>query len=93
VIGYIARGPFADQKLGFSRRNLFYTRRLAALWPESASVPSAMAQVGWTAHRYLLDAFSVDRDLYEWCACSAIVGSAAREDAANVDDALDGVPP
>ena len=36
---------------GFTRRNLFYMRRFAALWPEAEKVPSVMAQISWTAHR------------------------------------------
>jgi predicted nuclease of restriction endonuclease-like (RecB) superfamily len=53
---------------GFSRRNLFYMRRFAALWPEAEEVPSVMAQISWTAHRTLLDGFAQDRDLYRWYA-------------------------
>jgi predicted nuclease of restriction endonuclease-like (RecB) superfamily len=56
---------------GFSRRNLFYMRRFAGLWPEHAKVPSAMAQVGWTAHRVLLDSFGEDPDLYAWYVAKA----------------------
>ena len=43
---------------GFTRRNLFYMRRFAALWPEAEKVPSVMAQISWTAHRTLLDRFA-----------------------------------
>lgn len=53
---------------GFSRRNLFYIRRFAALWPEAERVPSVMAQISWTAHQSLLDRFAEDRDLYLWYA-------------------------
>ena len=56
---------------GFTRRNLFYMRRFAALWPEAEKVPSAMAQISWTAHRTLLDRFAQDRDLYRWYAAKA----------------------
>jgi hypothetical protein len=41
---------------GSSRRNLFYMRRFAALWPDIEKVPSVMAQIGWPVHRVLLDA-------------------------------------
>jgi len=56
---------------GFTRRNLFYMRRFAALWPEAEKVPSVMAQISWTAHRSLLDHFADDRDLYVWYAAKA----------------------
>ncbi len=56
---------------GFSRRNLFYMRRFAALWPEVEKVPSVRAQISWTAHRSLLDRFAGDRDLYVWYAAKA----------------------
>lgn len=56
---------------GFSRRNLFYMRRFAALWPDVEKVPSVMAQIGWTAHRVLLDAFADDAALYAWYAAEA----------------------
>lgn len=51
---------------GFSRRNLFYMRRFAALWPEEERVQSLIAQVGWTHHIQLLDAFGDDPDTYGW---------------------------
>jgi hypothetical protein len=31
-----------------SRRNLFYVRRFAALWPELEKVQPLSAQIGWT---------------------------------------------
>jgi len=74
VIGQIA----ADLRLntgsarGFSRRNLFYMRRFAALWPVLEKVQSLSAQIGWSHHQVLLDKFAGQPDLYEWyCAKSA----------------------
>jgi predicted nuclease of restriction endonuclease-like (RecB) superfamily len=43
-------------------------RRFAALWPDPEKVPSVMAQIGWTAHRILLDSFADQPVLYEWYA-------------------------
>jgi predicted nuclease of restriction endonuclease-like (RecB) superfamily len=51
---------------GFSRRNLFYMRRFAELWPDAEKVPSVMAQISWTAHRILLDRFADEPELYLW---------------------------
>jgi predicted nuclease of restriction endonuclease-like (RecB) superfamily len=56
---------------GFSRRNLFYMRRLATLWTEPEKVPPAVAQIGWSHNRLLLDAFADRPDLYEWYAAKA----------------------
>ena len=56
-----ARG---DLGRGFSRRNLFYMRQLAALWPDQEFVQPLAAQIGWTHHQVLLDAFGVTPDLY-----------------------------
>ena len=56
---------------GYTRRNLFYMRRFAALWPKAERVPSVMAQISWTAHRSLLDRFAEDRDVYVWDAAKA----------------------
>jgi len=60
VVGRIAQDLAADtgSPRGFLRRNLFYMRRFAALWPDAEKVPSAMAQIPWTAHRILLDSFA-----------------------------------
>ena len=43
IVGRIAQDLAADigSPRGFSRRNLFYMRRFAALWPEREKVPSA----------------------------------------------------
>jgi len=73
VVGRIAQDLSADtgSARGFSRRNLFYMRRFAALWPDLERVPSVMAQIGWTAHRVLLDACGDDPDRYEWYAAKA----------------------
>lgn len=43
---------------GFSRRNLFYMRRLAAVWPEAEKVQTLSAQIGWSHHQVLLDAWA-----------------------------------
>jgi hypothetical protein len=73
VVGRIADDLSAStgSARGFSRRNLFYMRRFAALWPDVAKVPSVMAQIGWTAHRVLLDAFADDPAIYAWYAAKA----------------------
>ncbi len=70
VVGRIAQDLSADtgSARGFSRRNLFYMRRFAALWPDPEKVPPVVAQIGWTAHRVLLDACGDDPDLYAWYA-------------------------
>ena len=73
VVGRISTDLTADMggARGFSRRNLFYMRRLAMLWPEPEKVQPLAALIGWTHHQVLLDAF-VDRpDLYEWYAAKA----------------------
>ncbi len=74
VVGRIAQDLTADtgSARGFSRRNLFYMRRFAALWPEREKVPSVMAQITWTAHRVLIDRFSEDLDLYTWYAAKTV---------------------
>jgi len=73
VVGRIADDLSAStgSARGFSRRNLFYMRRFAALWPDAEKVPSVMAQIGWTAHRVLLDAFADDPAIYAWYAAKA----------------------
>ena len=70
IVGRIAQDLAADigSPRGFSRRNLFYMRRFAAIWPEREKVPSVMAQITWTAHRVLMDRFSEDPRLYTWYA-------------------------
>jgi predicted nuclease of restriction endonuclease-like (RecB) superfamily len=74
IVGRIAQDLAADtgSARGFSRRNLFYIRRFAALWPEREKVPSVMAQIGWTAHRTLLDHFSDEPALYTWYATETV---------------------
>jgi predicted nuclease of restriction endonuclease-like (RecB) superfamily len=74
IVGRIAQDLAADtgSARGFSRRNLFYIRRFAALWPEREKVPSVMAQIGWTAHRTLLDHFSDEPTLYTWYATETV---------------------
>jgi predicted nuclease of restriction endonuclease-like (RecB) superfamily len=73
IVGFIAEDLRTEtgSARGFSRRNLFYMRRFAAIWPEAEKVPSAMAQISWTAHRVLLDRFAQDPDLYLWYAGKA----------------------
>ncbi len=68
VVGLLAQDlrSTGDLGRGFSRRNLFYMRRFAALWPDEQIVPPLAAQIGWTLHRVLLDAFGDDPDLYAW---------------------------
>lgn len=70
VVGRIARDLTADigSARGFSRRNLFYMRRFAALWPEPEKVQTLSAQIGWSHHQVLIDAFGEDPYLYTWYA-------------------------
>ena len=56
---------------GFSRRNVFYMRRFAALWPEAELVQTLSALIGWSHHQVLLDRFSDDKPVYEWYAAQA----------------------
>jgi predicted nuclease of restriction endonuclease-like (RecB) superfamily len=56
---------------GFSRRNLFYMRRFAALWPDAEKVQTVSAQIGWSHHQVLLDALAEQPDLYLWYAGKA----------------------
>lgn len=74
VVGRIAQDLAADtdSSRGFSRRNLFYMRRFAAVWPERQKVPSVMAQIAWTSHRVLMDRCSEDPDLYAWYAAKTV---------------------
>jgi predicted nuclease of restriction endonuclease-like (RecB) superfamily len=73
VVGRISTDLTADMggARGFSRRNLFYMRRLAVLWPEPEKVQPLAALIGWTHHQVLLDAFADRPDLYEWYAAKA----------------------
>jgi hypothetical protein len=73
VVGRIAHDLALDtgSARGFSRRNLFYMRRFAALWPECEKVQTASAQVGWSHHQVLIDAFSEDPGLYARYAAQA----------------------
>lgn len=68
VVGSLAQDLKAHGGLdrGFSRRNLFYMRQFAALWRDEEKVQSAIAQIGWTHHIQLLNAFSEDPDVYAW---------------------------
>lgn len=56
---------------GFSRRNLFYMRRFAALWPDPEKVQTLSALFGWSHHQGLLDTFADDPERYEWYAARA----------------------
>ncbi|HUY58245.1 MAG TPA: DUF1016 N-terminal domain-containing protein [Solirubrobacteraceae bacterium] len=56
---------------GFSRRNLFYMRRFATVWPEAEKVQPLAAQIGWTHHQVLLDAFADRPELYAWYAAKS----------------------
>ncbi len=73
VVGRIAEDLATDSGAprGFTRRNLFYMRRFAAVWADQEKVPSVMAQIGWTAHRTLLDSFGQQPELYLWYAAEA----------------------
>lgn len=74
VVGLLAQDLRARNDLGrgFSRRNLFYMRRFAALWPDAQIVQTLSAQIGWSHHQVLLDAFGDDRNLYGWYASKTI---------------------
>ncbi|MHB1773973.1 MAG: PDDEXK nuclease domain-containing protein [Acidimicrobiales bacterium] len=74
VVGLLAQDLRARDDLGrgFSRRNLFYMRRFAALWTDEQIVQPLAAQIGWTHHQVLLDAFGDVPDLYAWYAARAI---------------------
>ncbi len=50
-------------------------RQFAALWSAEEFAQSVVAQIGWTHHVRLLDAFGTDRERYEWYAQRAIEGS------------------
>jgi predicted nuclease of restriction endonuclease-like (RecB) superfamily len=73
VVGQIAHDLVlqSGSGRGFSRRNLFYMRRFAALWPERKRVQTVSAQIGWSHHQVLIDACGEDRDLYAWYAAMA----------------------
>lgn len=77
VIDYVAADlstEFAEQKRGYSRRNLAYMRQFAGLWPDADFVQSVIAQIGWTHHIQLLNAFGESPDLYAWYASKAAEG-------------------
>ena len=80
VVGRIAQDLAADigSPRGFSRRNLFYMRRFATIWPDREKVQPLAAQIGWTHHQVLIDAFGDDRDLYTWYAGKAVENSWSR---------------
>jgi predicted nuclease of restriction endonuclease-like (RecB) superfamily len=70
IVGRIAQDLATDigSPRGFSRRNLFYMRRFATMWPDPEKVQTLSAQMGWSHHQVLLDAFRADPDLYSWYA-------------------------
>jgi predicted nuclease of restriction endonuclease-like (RecB) superfamily len=75
-LGADLRSEFGRSGQGFSRRNLFYMRQLASLWPDRESfVQSPIAQMGWTAQTRLLSAFGNEPEIYAWYAEQAVAGS------------------
>ena len=74
VVGLLARDLRARSDLGrgFSRRNLFYMRQFATMWPDREFVQTVSAQIGWSHHQVLLDAFGGMTDLYAWYAGKTI---------------------
>lgn len=50
VVGLLAQDlrALGDLGRGFSRRNLFYMRQFAALWPDEQTVQTLSAQIGWS---------------------------------------------
>lgn len=74
VVGLLAadlRGR-EDVGRGFSRRNLFYMRKFASLWPDAQIVQPLAAQMGWAHHQVLLDTVGDAPDLYAWYAAKAV---------------------
>jgi len=91
VVGRIAQDLVSDvgSPRGFSRRNLFYMRRFAALWPDLEKVQTLSAQIGWSHHQALIDAFGNDPDTYAWYAAKAAEnGWAVRHLKAQIDLSL-----
>lgn len=74
IVGLLAQDLRARSDLGrgFSRRNLFYMRKFAALWSDEEIVQTLSAQIGWSHHQVLLDAFGDASNLYAWYAARAI---------------------
>lgn len=74
VVGLLAQDLRTRGELGrgLSRRNLFYMRKFAALWPDEQIVQTLSAQIGWSHHQVLLDAFGDAPDLYAWYAAKAV---------------------
>ena len=46
-------------------------RRFAAVWPEAENVQTLSAQIGWSHHQVLLDAWAEEPKLYVWYAAKA----------------------
>ena len=63
---------------GFSRSNVFYMRKFAAVWPDLEKVQPLAGQIGWTHHQVLIDAFAEQPDLYRWYASKASVNRWSR---------------
>jgi predicted nuclease of restriction endonuclease-like (RecB) superfamily len=47
-------------------------RRFAAMWPDPEKVQTLSAQIGWSHHQVLLDAYREDPDLYAWYAAKTV---------------------
>lgn len=73
VVGRISEDLRADTggARGFSRRNLFYMRRFAGIWPDREIVQTLSALLGWSHHQVLIDAYADDPDRYRWYAVQA----------------------
>lgn len=52
----------------FSRRDVFYMRKFASIWPDSERVQPVVAQIGWNHHQVLIDAFGDQPGIYAWYA-------------------------
>jgi predicted nuclease of restriction endonuclease-like (RecB) superfamily len=76
IVGRIAEDLRATtgSARGFSRSNVFYMRKFAALWPDLEKVQTLSGQIGWSHHQALLDAFGGQPELYVWYAGKAAVG-------------------
>ena len=48
-------------------------RRFATIWPDREKVQPLSAQIGWTHHQVLIDAFGDDRNLYAWAAAVSVL--------------------
>lgn len=73
VIGKIAEDlkNSTGSTRGFSRRNLFYMKQFAQIYPNIQFVPAVLAQIGWTHLRILIDRYQENQTLFEWYALRA----------------------